>query len=397
MANDYTFNQVATILNQIVQAAQGRAANDGHDPIDTSEFVSIANTAITTVGLDPIMTSVTQMINRTIFTTRPYAGKFRILENSEIGYGNAIRKLTPIFHDAAEDQPMYNDIPADGQSVDMYVIKRPKTVQTHIVGAEQYAVQAPTVFIDQLKSAFRGPDELMRFLDMQTTETQNEINQQRETLARNTVANLIGNLVLKGNTYNHIHLLTEYNNLTGLELDDETIYIPDNFVPFIKWMYARMNEVSDRLTNRTDRFNLGLPNLVILRHTPKNDQRLLLYAPFMRQIETMALSGIYHDDLLTMAKYEGVDFWQDFEYPDRVDVTPSTLNVSGAPIKGTAVSQDKIVGLLYDRNAMGTNTFSEAVDVTRPNAKARYYNTFHHIVKRYWNDTTENAILFTLD
>lgn len=396
MANDYTFNQVATILNAIVQQAQGRAENTGHVPVNTSEFVSIANTAIQTVGLDPIMQSVTQMINRTIFAHRKYDRKFKVLENSDIAYGNAVRKITPLFTDSAETQPMYDSQPADGQSTDQWTIKRPKAIQTIIAGAEQYEVQAPTVFADQLKSAFRGPDELMQFLAAQTGEVQNDIEQQAEQLARNTVANFIGNIVLRAGD-NHIHLLTEYNAQTGLTLTATTVYQPGNFEGFVKWLYARMNQISDRMTNRSVNYHSTIGSAVILRHTPKRDQRLLLYSPIMRQIETMALSGIYHNDLLSVAEHESVDFWQDFDYPDRVDVTPSILNTTGAPAVGSAVNQTAIVGLLYDRDAMGTNIFNQSVDVTPLNSKGRYYNTFHHFTKRYWNDITENGILFTLD
>lgn len=396
MANDYTFNQVATILNGIVQQAQGRAENTGHVPVNTSEFVSIANTAIQTVGLDPIMNSITQMINRTIFAHRKYDRKFRVLENSAIAYGNAVRKITPLFTDSAENQPMYNDQPADGQMTDHWIIKRPKAIQTVIAGAEQYEVQAPTVFADQLKSAFRGPDELMAFLAAQTGEVQNDIEQQAEQLARNTVANFIGNIVLRAGD-NHVHLLTEYNRQTGLNLTAITVYQPANFESFVKWMYARLNQISDRMTNRSVSFHATIGNAVILRHTPKADQRLLLYSPIMRQIETMALSGIYHNDLLTVAQHESVDFWQDFEQPDRIDVTPSTLGTGGAAAVGDTVNQTAIVGVLFDRDAMGTNIFNESVDVTPLNAKGRYYNTFHHFTKRYWNDITENGVLFTLD
>lgn len=396
MANDYTFHQAATILNAIVQQAQGRAENTGHTPVNTSEFVSIANTTIQTVGLDPIMQSVTQMINRTIFAHRKYDRKFKVLENSDIAYGNAVRKITPLFTDSAETQPMYNSQPADGQMTDHWTIKRPKAIQTIIAGAEQWEVQAPTVFADQLKSAFRGPDELMQFLTAQTGEVQNDIEQQAEQLARNTVANFVGNIVLRAGD-NHIHLLTEYNAQTGLSLTATTVYQPANFESFVKWMYARLNQISDRLTNRSVSYHSTIGDAVILRHTPKADQRLLLYSPIMRQIETMALSGIYHNDLLSVAEHESVEFWQDFDYPDRIDVTPSILNATGAPAVGTAVNQPNIVGVLFDRDAMGTNIFNQSVDVTPLNAKGRYYNTFHHFTKRYWNDITENGILFTLD
>ena len=399
MANSYTFNQIATILNQIVQEAQGRAANDEHVPVDTSEFVSVANTAIQTVGLDPIMNSVTQMINRTVFAFRPYNRKFKILENDDIAYGNQVRKITPIFVDSAEDQPMYDSQPADGYGSDHYKIKRPKALQTVFAGAEQYMIQAPTVFEDQLRTAFKGPGELARFLEIQTGEVQNEIEQQAESLARNTIANFIGGIAANGIVDQNIHLLTLYNNQTGLSLTSSTVYQPENFGPFIRWMYALMNRVSDMMTNRSVKFHAGITGNVILRHTPKEDQRLLIYSPIMRQIETMVLSTTYHDDLLRMAKHETVDFWQDFEFPDRIDVTPSMIadNGDGTVVTGETQNLTNVVAVLYDKDAMGTNLFMERAAASPMNAVGLYFSVFHHFAKRYWNDFTENGIIFTLD
>lgn len=212
MANNYTFNQISTILNNIVADAQGKTANIATTPRSTADFVTMAQVALS-VGTDPIMHSITQLISRTIFAYRPYSRKFKTLDTSDVMYGNTIRKITPIFETGAENQPMYDSQPVDGQSTDHYTVKRPVSVQTVFTGAEQWEVKAPTVFVDQLKSAFRGPEELSEFMAVQMGEVSNEIEQQAEQLARMTVANMIGAKV-QADSGNVIHLLTEYNAAT---------------------------------------------------------------------------------------------------------------------------------------------------------------------------------------
>ena len=69
MANSYTFNQIATILNQIVADAQGRTADISTTPRDTSQFITMAQTALS-AGTDPIMHSISQLINKSIFVAR---------------------------------------------------------------------------------------------------------------------------------------------------------------------------------------------------------------------------------------------------------------------------------------------------------------------------------------
>ena len=65
MATGYTFAQIATILNQIVADAQGRTADISAAPRDMSQFVAMAESGLS-VGTDPIMTSISTVINRSV-------------------------------------------------------------------------------------------------------------------------------------------------------------------------------------------------------------------------------------------------------------------------------------------------------------------------------------------
>lgn len=395
MANSYDFHQAASILNFLTADAQGKTANIATTPRNTSEFVTMGTTALA-MGTDPIMHSINQLINRTITSWRPYTRKFSLLDVSDVEFGNAVRKLTPIFTQQAENQPMYNDIPADGQSVDDWTIKRPKTVQMNFIGAEQWEVQAPTVFIDQLKSAFRSPDDLMMFMTAQAGEVQNEIEQQHEVLARGTVANMIGATNVN-NAASVVHLVTEYNAATGLNLTATSVMQPANFAAFIEWAFARIQNISDQLEERSTKWHVNLYDASIVRHTPKPEQRLLMYSPALNQVQNIVRTGLYNNNLLTLAPHEGVTFWQNLNQPDQINVTPKYMDVDGTVKTGAAQAIDGIFGVLYDRNAMGVNIISDGVDTTRVNAKARYYNTFHHFVRRFYADQTENFVVFLLD
>lgn len=394
MANSYTFNQISSILNSIVADAQGRTPDIATTPRNTSDFVTMATTALA-AGTDPIMQSLTQLINRTVFAYRPYTRKFQLMDVDDLTYGNTVRKVTPIFNDGAVNQPQYNDQPVDGSSSDQWIIKRPKTLETVFTGAEQYQIQAPTVFVDQLKSAFRGPDELAQFLSSQVGEVSNEMEQQAETLARMTAVNFAAAKIHKNNGV--VHLLTEYKAATGLnDLTAVTVYQPENFPAFIKWVYARIATVSDQMTERSTVFHQNITGKLIMRHTPKEYQRLLMYSPAMHQIKSMVLADTFHEDFLRLTPYESVNFWQNINQPEKINVTAKYMDDDGS-LNNAAVAQDKLFAVLYDRDAMGVNVFTEGVTTTPVHARAKYYNTFHSMVKRYWNDTTENGVVFLLD
>lgn len=385
MPNSYTFDQISTILNTIVADAQGRTANIATTPRTTADFVTMAQTALS-AGTDPIMHSITQLINKSVFAYRPYNRKFKVLEADNVEYGNITRKLTPIFTDGAENQPMYDAQPANGSSTDQWTIKRPKTLQTVFLGAEQWEVQAPTVFVDQLKSAFSSPEELGRFISAQMGEVSNEIEQQAETLARMTVVNFIG-AKMEAETENVIHLLTEYNAATGLTLTATSVYQPENFPAFVKWAYARIEAISEQMTERSTKFHRALTGYAVMRHTPREEQRLLVYAPALAQIKTMVLSGLYNDNLLSLGVTEAVNFWQNINQPAAINVKPRYLKADGTTaVSANAKTASNVFAVLYDKNAMGINIFNEGAASTGVNAKGKYYNTFYHMAKRFWND-----------
>ena len=394
MANSYTFEQISSVLNSIVADAQGRTPNIATTPRNTADFVTMAQTALA-AGTDPIMNSLTQLINRTVFAYRPYTRKFQLMDVNSVDFGNTIRKVTPIFTDGAQNSPQYNSQPADGLSTDQWTIKRPKALQTVFTGAEQYQIQAPTVFVDQLKSAFRGPDELGAFIAAQVGEVSNEMEQQAEALARMTAVNFAAAKIHTDNGV--VHLLTEYKAATGLnDLTATTVYQPENFPAFIKWVYARIAAVSDQLTERSSVWHTNIAGALVMRHTPKEYQRLLMFAPAMHQIKSMVLADTYHDSMLSITPNEAVNYWQNINQPEQINVVAKYLDVDGS-INEATVAEDKLFAILYDRDAMGVNVFSDSAYTTPINAKGKYYNTFHNMVKRYWNDTTENGVVFLLD
>ena len=135
-----------------------------------------------------------------------------------------------------------------------------------------------------------------------------------------------------------------------------------------------------------------------MRHTPLQDQRVYLFAPLMRMITSRVLTDTYHDNFLNLAETESVNFWQSIITPDSIDVTPTYLNTDGTLITpGSATQQGDIVGVIFDRDALGYTVMNEWSGVTPLNAKGGYWNTFLHFTERYWNDFTEKGIVLLLD
>lgn len=386
--NDLTFNQAATVLNSIVKQATGQTAQL---PTNTSEFVSVAQTALK-AGYDPVLNAISQVLSRTIFSIRPYNRKFAGLQVDNQKFGNITRKLNIADKDW-EDDARFELV--DGQSVDMFKVNKPNVLQTNFYGANVYE-RSYTIFRDQLDNAFRSPEEFARFLSMVTTNCSNMIEQAHENLARATLANYIGGKVSATNSV--IHLLTEYNTLTGLSLTATTVYEPANYKAFMQWVYARVAAISALMTERSLEFQINVTGKEISRHTPYDRQKVFLYSPTAYQIESQVLADTYHDNYLRYAYNERVNFWQSIKTPDSLNVIPTYMQADGTlTTPQAAVTVSKLFGCIIDEEAAGYTVVNTWSAPTPFNAKGGYSNVFFHFTDRFWNDFTEKGVILLLD
>lgn len=387
--NDLTFNQLATILNTITSQVTGV---DSIAPVNTSEFITVGQTALK-AGFDPLLNSLSQVLSRTVFSIRPYEAKFRGLSMDAQVWGNMTRKLNIADSEWEDDDRLELE---DGESVDMYVIKKPNILQTNFYGANVYS-RHYTVWRDQLNSAFSGPDEFGRFMTMITTNAQDQIEQVRESLARMIIANFITGKY-SGDSSNVIHLVTRYNAVTGGTYTSETIQQPENWAPFIKWAAAEIETLSDNLTERTVKYHINVTGKEISRHTPKRRQKVYLYKPAVNRIDSEVRSGVFHNEFLKLVDFEPVMFWQAIDNPDEIQAKPIYLQAAGTLTSPeNAVELENVFGVIFDEEAMGYNIGSTWAAPTPFNARGGYSNMWYHFTGRYFNDFTENGIVLLLD
>ena len=386
--NDLTFTQAATVLNSIVKQATGQTAQL---PTNTAEFVTAAQTALK-AGYDPVLNAISQVLSRTIFSIRPYNRKFAGLQVDNQKFGNITRKLNIADKDW-EDDARFELV--DGQSVDMFKVNKPNILQTNFYGANVYE-RSYTIFRDQLDNAFTGPEEFSRFLTMVTSNCSDMIEQAHENMARATLANFIGGKVSATNSV--IHLLTEYNTLTGLHLTATTVFEPANYKAFMQWVYARVAAISALMTERSIKFQINVTGKEISRHTPYDRQKVFLFSPTAYQIESQVLADTYHDNYLRYAYNERVNFWQSIDTPDTLNVIPTYMQADGTlTTPQAAVTVSKLFGCIIDEEAVGYTVVNTWSAPTPFNAKGGYSNVFFHFTDRFWNDFTEKGVILLLD
>lgn len=402
MANDLSFDQLSTVLTAITNQATGV---NNIAPVDTASFVTVAQMALKT-GYDPLTTAISQVLSKTIFSVRPYTRKFKGLNVSNQRYGNHVRKLLTI------DKPFEDDDRlklVDGESIDQYKVNKPKVLQTNFYGANQYQ-KSVTIYKDQLDCAFSSPDEFASFISMVMQNASDMIEQAHEETARATINNLITgiyaaettagelNTLAKSNGGRRaINLLTLYNQANGATLKVNDIFKSENFESFVKFAFSTINTLADLMTDRNSLFASQLTNYTVIRHTPKNRMKFYLYTDLVNKINSEVYSSIFNPDFLKLVDFEKVNFWQSVLNPSQINTEAVMLNKDGT-IKTVGVGTiSNVVGVLFDEEAAGYTTVNQWSQPSPFNARGGYYNQFWHFTDRYWNDFTENVVIFYIE
>lgn len=399
--NTLTFQQSSAVLNDLVKQATGRSA-----VINTeADFVSVAQTALT-LGKDVIFNTLSNVLAKTIFAIRPYSASMRGLEKDLPQWGAYMRKFNIVASDWSDDDAYKYPVAFDatqtgnptgnGLSVDHWVINKRDFIQTNFLGQSVFSDHY-TVFEDQLETAFRSSSEFGQFLSMITTDMSNKIELAKENMSRGLVANFIGGLIAENNASRNVHLLTEYNALTGLSLTATTVFQPDNYPAFMKWVYGRIASVASLFKEMSTRYQTTIDSKPVPRHTPYNKQKMYMLGQDRYQIDSRVLADTFHDNYLKYADVETINFWQGIDTPDKIMVTPTYTNTSGVATTGEAVTKTGVFALLFDEDAMGWAMIHEKVIPTPINARGEYRNMWYHMRLRCFSDNTEKGVVFLLD
>ena len=394
--NQMNIEDARLVLNSLHSQVTGQA---GITPTNTADFVSMATTTLQ-AGTDIVFNTLSQMITKTIIAVRPYEAQFTGLELTSDEWGAIVRKISFADREAPESIPFDPAKIAEGQTVDMYTIRKPDVLEMRFYGSDAYDDYYTTYEV-QLKPAFESEGAFSAFVSGLITSISNKWTQWAENMKRMTLLNHIGSRTAEAtagrNTECVVHLIAEYNAETGLNLTKADILKPDNVGNFFRWTRAKINTIAREMGARSEKFHTKVQGKHIMRQTKPQDMRIYMLAGILDKIDMMVNTTTYHNEPLALADVEGVTYWQAIDNPDEIQVTPSYIAANGTVATAAAQTLTDVAGILFDRDAMGVNFYEDSIHTTPLNAAGLYWNTFLHRRARYFNDMTENSVVLMLD
>lgn len=395
MANLLTPVDVYALMNAVVSQATGRT---DLAVVDTTTFSSVGEIVLRT-GTENTLNAISTVIGKTIFSVRPYKGKLESLRVAQQRWGGQVRKIINLYDEAEKSDDWNTDVTQnaldDGASVDMYKIRKPKAVQLNFYGTKVLQKHI-TRFRDQLSLAFHSEDEFIRFIDSVMVEFSNEIELLNEAESRTTLLNFMAGISSMGLT--EVDLVAEYNNEYGTTYTRAQL-LSTHIESFMKFVAAEIKIYSSKLTDMSTMYHANLTGYnKIMRHTPKERQKMVMYEPIFIKTQAEVYSGLFNPEYLDIGSFEGINYWQSQSTPTAINVKPNILDVATGASKDAdvAVDLDYVLGILFDEEACGVMPQFDYSSTTPFNSAGGYYNMYMHWRFNSYCDYTENAVLFVL-
>ena len=413
MARTLTTKDAYQIINLMVREATGQDATI--QAVDPSSFVSVGE-AILASGVENTLNALSLVLGRTFMAVRPYNAKFASINAINSGlYANRLRKISFYAREAVIDGASNTDLKtnfADGydnganggaSAPSQWEMNLPMPLELNFGGSSEWQT-VTTVLEKQLQVAFRGPEEFISFVNGIMTEKGNDIESEKEAFNRITLLNAMAG-VYDLSTYmqgSSVNLTSEFNTEFGTSYTTQQL-LTTYFTEFLEFFVGFIKITSDKMTNRSKKYHWSPTKTVsgvtydILRHTPKDRQKLMLYNPFWIKAEARVKPQVFNERYLNFGNFEGVDYWQNEYDSSSISITPAIPDCAGSnngeQTAGSAVQLDYVLGFLFDSDALMVDYQMDSATTTPLEARKHYRNLWWTFRKNAIVDFTENMIL----
>ena len=405
------------LMNALVAEATGQQSTI--QAVDTSSFVSAGETVLA-AGTENVLNALAMVVGRRLMAVRPYNAPLRLINAIDTGlYTDRLLKDSFYSRNAQPSGAFNTDLFTNlaqgftaGQNVDgngdaqstksQWEQNLPVPLELNFAGRNTWQ-DCSTIPEIQLQQAFRSEADFSDFVTGYMMERANDIESQKEAYNRMTLLNYIAGIYdmsasMPGSVVN---LTYEFNQEFGTSYTTAQL-LSTYLKEFMEFFTARVKIDSDKMENRSLNYHwspaktVGGLSYYLLRHTPKDRQKLFLYSPIFKKVESYVFPEIFGPQYLKMENYEGVKFWQNEDNPAAIKIYPAIPNTSSPAEqkKGSLVDLSTVIGVLFDSDALMIDYQLDTALSTPVEARKHYRNIWYTYAKNSICDFTEKAILY---
>ena len=384
--------QLHTLVNAVTQEILGET---GVVAEDLSNVVDIGKTIIDSDNVDNYVKKLVNHIGKVVFVNRLYTGGVPSVLMDSWEYGSILEKISADLPEATINETWALE---DKKDYSPDVFYKPSVSAKFFNSKVTFEI--PMSFTEiQVKESFSSKEQLNGFISMLTTSIENSMTVKLDALIMRTINNMAAEtLVAELNTAGSgqpvdidttdtgvkaVNLLKLYNETVTTPLTtDKAITDPD----FIRFATYQISMYSDRMSKISTLFNVEKAE----RFTPKDLQHVVLLSDFAKASEVFLKSNTDHAEMVALPKHETVPYWQGsgtaYSFDDVSTINVKTASKADVNVKG-------ILGVIFDRDALGVSNLDRRV-TTNYNPRAEFYTNFYKFDAGYYNDLSENFVLF---
>lgn len=364
---------------------------------DLSNVVDLGKAVIDSNNVDNYVRKLVDHIGKVIFVNRVYAGGAPSVLMDSWEFGSVLEKISADMPEASENASWELQ---DGQEYPQDIFYQPKVEAKFYNSKVTFEIKM-SFAEKQVKSAFSSAEQLNGFISMLFTSVENSMTVKTDALIMRAINNMIAETLVSelgtgaagakvinwaGSGVRAVNLLAMYNQGRTTPLTPAAAIIDPDFVRFATYQIAL---VSDRMAKISTLFNAGGK----ARFTSGEMLRVVLLSDFAMASDILLLSDTRNPDRITLPKHDSVPYWQGSgtDYGLGSTGVIDVKTASGETVKVPATAT--IIGAVFDRDAVGVANLDRRV-TTAYNARAEFYTNFYKMDAGYYNDLSENFVVF---
>lgn len=384
--------QLHTLVNAVTKEVLGETAvlQD-----DLSNVVDLGKSIIDSDNVDNYVKKLVNHIGKVVFVNRLYTGGVPSVLMDSWEYGSILEKISADLPEATINETWALE---DKKDYSPDVFYKPSVSAKFFNSKVTFEI--PMSFTEiQVKESFSSKEQLNGFISMLTTSVENAMTVRLDALIMRTINNMTAEtLVAELNTaaskqpvvidatktgVKAVNLLKLYNATVKVPLTKGNALTDPDFIRFATY---QISMYSDRMSKISTLFNVEKAE----RFTPKDLQHVVLLSDFAKASETFLASNTYNAEKVALPTHETVPYWQGSGKGYGIDDV-STIDVKTSA--GNVVKMSGIVGVIFDRDALGVSNLDRRV-TTNYNPRAEFYTNFYKFDAGFYNDLSENFVVF---
>lgn len=376
-------NQIYSLINSINKQMWGENAIT---VTDLSGIISLGKQLeIDEADSDAFLGALVDRIGKTVIRTLDLELDFPQLFMDSFQFGAILQKITVNPFDAIENSDW--NVGENGFTPTFADVHKPSVNVKYFKGATTWSYRV-TIPSTTFFTAFTSAEAMNSFIDAIMSALTDSMVMSINNMSRLAVDNLIAEKIKANNGV--INLLSLYNGEDGTLTASEALRDKE----FLRFASMTIRNYIDYMKEPSKLYNVG----GMLRATSRDNMHCIMLTDFVSAMESYLYSDSFNYNFVELPLFNKVNHWQGsgqsvgFANNSSINIIPSSEDGEDTP---TAVSQSGIVCVLADRQSVAVGVDKRRVSKF-VNDIDDYVNTKTSATIQWFNDVSENAVIFTI-